>query len=177
MRPLIAALFLTGAGGVLLRPNPTPRLEVQYQKAQVLFWDGEFDKAAKQAHIARQPSEWYWRFRLLEAEALIEGGDPDAGVALLKAESSGSPEFEIRRRTLTARRQIGLSKFGSASALLAEARQLAGLHSRPDLEAEIDLGKARLLGIQDYFAEAEAALTDARRSLRRLATGFMWHPR
>jgi len=172
MRPLIAALFLTGAGGVLLRPNPTPRLEVQYQKAQVLFWDGEFDKAAKQAHIARQPSEWYWRFRLLEAEALIEGGDPDAGVALLKAESSGSPEFEIRRRTLTARRQIGLSKFGSASALLAEARQLAGLHSRPDLEAEIDLGKARLLGIQDYFAEAEAALTDARRSAEAVGDRF-----
>ena len=173
MRALAAALLLTAAATILVSPNPAPRPEALYRKARALLWDGEFDKAATSAHIGPQPSEWLWRFRLLEAEALIEGGKPDAGLALLSAGSTASAEFEIRRRSLTARRLITLAKFDPARALLTEARQLAVLHSRPDLEPEIDLLLGQLCGRQQQFAAAETAFANARRSAQ--AAGDQFH--
>jgi CHAT domain-containing protein/tetratricopeptide (TPR) repeat protein len=158
--PLLAAVLL-------LRQSPIPP-EEQYRQALVLFRDGEFVNAAAMARTGwptRRPSEWYWRFRLLQADALIESGKPGPGLALLDIRSSvTSPEFEIRRRVLTARRLVRLNDFERANALLDEARQLAQRHLRPDLEPERYLLLAQILAAQKQFAPAETALDSARRS-------------
>src|SRR5436190_2069352 len=135
-RIAVAALPLLAAAA-LLHPSPVAR-EERYRQALALLRDGDFSNAAAKARTpapGRRPSDWYWRFRLLEAEALIEGGKPGTGLALLDIRSSvTSPEFEIRRRVLTARRLSRLNDLTRANALLDEARQVAKVHSRPDLE-------------------------------------------
>ena len=173
-RIAIAALPLLAAA-VLLRQSPIPR-EEQYRQALALFRDGDFFSAAAKARTGwptRRPSDWYWRFRLLEAEALIEGGKPGPGLALLDIRSSvTSPEFEIRRRVLTARRLSRLNDLRRANTLLDEARQLGKVHSRPDLEPEMDLLLAQILAAQNQFAQSETALDNARRSAQAAGDQF-----
>ena len=163
-RCFAGALPLMFAAAFLLRPSPTPQPAAQYRQAVSLLREFNFTSAAAKAHRIWQsnvPSEWKWRFRLVEAEALIEGGKTAEGLALLKTGSAATtPEFEIRRRVLTA----GKSKFEPAKLLLAEARELAERNSRLDLEPLIDIQLARQLMGQKDATPAEPVWENARRS-------------
>ena len=152
------------------------RPEDEYRKNLALLRNGAFDAAASKAHTAWQgqkPLDWYWRFRLLEAESLIAGGKAEQAAAVLETDSSGaSPEFEIRRRALQGRRATDVSDFKRANALLTEARQLAVRHSRLDLQPEIENYIAELLGRQGQFAPAEAAVERARNAAEAAGDAF-----
>lgn len=178
MRRLAVASLPLLAAAVLLRPSPIPPPE-QYRQALALYRDGDFVNAAAKARTGwptRRPSEWYWRLRLLQADALIESGKPGLGLALLDPLAIGSSvtsvEFEIRRRVLTARRLSRLNDLKQAGVLLDEARQLAERHSRPDLQPEMYLLLAQILAAQKQFAAAETALDSARRSAQAAGDEF-----
>jgi CHAT domain-containing protein len=175
VRFFTAALTLEFVAAVVLC-SCGPSAEEEYRKNVVLLRDGDFDAAATKAHKAwqgRPHSEWYWRFRLLEAESLMEGGKPDKAAALLTGSSGASTEFEIRRRVLSAHRAAGVSDFGHATVFLAEARQLAIQHSRVDLEPEIDARVAEVFARQHQLAQAEAAYQHARGSAETAAKPFL----
>lgn len=164
---LLGAAALSSCGG---------RPEDEYRKDLALLREGDFDAAATKAHKGWQGkarSDWYWRFRLLEAESLIVGGKATQATAVLDADSAGaSPEFEIRRRALKARRAADVSDFKRANALLTEANQLAVQYSRLDLQPEIENRTAELLGRQNQFAQAETVLRHARNAAQAAGDAF-----
>jgi CHAT domain-containing protein/Tfp pilus assembly protein PilF len=171
-----AGLPLVLGATLLLRPTPAPRPEGLYKEALTLLRNGDYPGAVSKAHAgwqnrppSRPPSDWSWRFRLLEAESLIDGGKAKAGLELLNAAPGTSPEFEIRRRVL----QAGTSGFKAAESLLGEARQLAQSHSRPDLEPEIDQMEARFLNDRKALIRAGDLWERARHSAQ--ATGDVYH--
>jgi CHAT domain-containing protein/Flp pilus assembly protein TadD len=178
VRPFVAMLSLLFAAVVLVRPSPNLDPAEQYRQALGLLRNGDFAGAAAKAHAGsacRSASEWPWRFRLLEAEALMEGGKPVASAALLETGSlKTSLEFEIRRRVLAARRFVKLTAFERANPILAEAHELARQHARPDLELEIDLIQAEILTRRRDFARANSVWEEAGRSAHALGDRFRW---
>src|SRR5687768_3295210 len=106
-RGLAAAVALLLPAGLILFLRSAPPPEEQYRAALEQLRNGEFDSAATAAHKFRtprfwdkaRPPEWVWRFRLLEVEALLDGGKPAEAMALLdSAMPEAAPEYEVRRR-------------------------------------------------------------------------------
>jgi CHAT domain-containing protein/tetratricopeptide (TPR) repeat protein len=170
---LAAVLSIGIVAAILQRPAPVGRGE-EFDQTLSLLRDGEFAQAAAKAHrnwTSQPRSEWRWRFRLIEAEALLEEGKSAASQAVLNAGSAKtSPEFEIRRRLLLAR-QLNLPLL-QLEALVLEAAGLATKYSRPDLEPEIDLLLGQFLARRGKIAPAEEILYRANHSAR--ATGDLF---
>jgi len=143
-----------------------------------LLRDGDFAAAVAEAHAGwkdQPPSDWYWRFRLLEAEALVERNLGTEDLAVLETGSHAtSAEFEIRRRVLSARHFLLQPNFNPSIVceLLDEARRLAGQNARQDLEPEIDIRFAQLLIVQKQFTLAQATLEKAGQAAER--AGNVW---
>lgn len=150
----------------------------RHRRALAFLRDGDFAAAVAEAHAGwkdRLPSEWYWRFRLLEAEAVVERNRGTEGLAVLETGSNAtSAEFEIRRRVLSARHFLLQPKSSPSMVceLLDEARRLAEQNGRPDLEPEIDIRFAQLLIVQKQFTLAQATLEKAGRAAER--AGNVW---
>jgi len=175
VRYLAAVLALTIVIAAFVRFGDTPT-EESYRQAVGLFRSGDFETAARKANHGwqrRSPSDLYWRFRLLEVDALMEGSKTAQALALLDTTSpQTSIEFEIRRRVLKARGAARVGDFQRASALLREAAELAVVHSRLDLESEADSRMAELLGSQGQFGPAESASKRARSSAQAAGDNF-----
>ena len=130
---IVAALLSVLGAVLLLRTSPVPNPEEPYKRALAHFREGDYLGAASLAHKGwqnRPPSEWFWRFRLLEAESSMEGGSVKAGIELLKVDSQvTTPEFEIGRRVLTDMRNARLlndrKDYAAAAKLWEQARRLA----------------------------------------------------
>ena len=158
MRPFAATLFVLSTAIALVRPSPDAGPAVQYRQGLTLLRSGDFTSAAAKAHAGWKnlpASEWNWRLRLLEAEALMEGGKPDEGLALLQGCPPACAECEVRRRVLAARRFVRKTDFARANALLAEARAVSAPDLKPELEMEIDLVRAEIFTRKRDFGAAD----------------------
>ena len=133
MRPFAATLFVLSTAIALVRPSPDAGPAVQYRQGLTLLRSGDFTSAAAKAHAGWKnlpASEWNWRLRLLEAEALMEGGKPDEGLALLQGCPPACAECEVRRRVLAARRFVRKTDFARANELV-QAGEVAARAALP----------------------------------------------
>ncbi len=137
-----------------------------YRQAETRRRQWELNSASRLASrglkgwSARSAPEWYWRFRLLKAEILLERGETKAALPLLTGDA---PTAELR-----ARLEMNLATASFRQSKLAEA----GLHydqaralATGDLAAEIDIKRSYLLAMRRQFGEAEKVLTGAIHSL------------
>ena len=126
-----ALLLLIAGESTGLRVDEPP--EDSYKAAISYCRDGDFETSLAVAHRAArkwklQPhSEWHWRFRLLEAEVLLEQNRAARIDVLLddRAELAEQfPEVRIKRLSLKARRGVRMSEFAKAAGLIQEAEKL-----------------------------------------------------
>ncbi|HLW55646.1 MAG TPA: CHAT domain-containing tetratricopeptide repeat protein [Candidatus Angelobacter sp.] len=103
-------------------------------------------------------SIWYWRFRLIKAEALIRRGNATDGRALLVLEPSPSlpPDVLARRKILDAQSLCQLKNFSEARISLEEA--IAAAHGQRGLLAEVYLIQGRCESLQNQWDEAQKDL-------------------
>ena len=86
-RGLAASLLLTLGASLILHTNPPLQPDQRFHQALTLLRDGDFVNAATLARggwQGLQPSDRYWQFRLLEAEALMGTSKPNDALRLLE---------------------------------------------------------------------------------------------
>lgn len=107
----------------------------------------------------RTGSDWHWRFRLLQAEILLERGQTGSALPLLAGRAPGG-ELEARRRMNLATADFRQARLAQAAAGFAEASRLA--QGEPaELRSEIEIKRGYLLAVQRRYAEAERMLAGA----------------
>jgi CHAT domain-containing protein/tetratricopeptide (TPR) repeat protein len=118
------------------------------------------DGTARFSSHGDSSSPWYWKFRLLRAEALIGQGDMAAATTLLRDRVPDQPPL----RDLEFRRLAGLadtlwrSNPGEANRLLDQVHAAA---ADPDLQIRIALLQGAIYLAQRQLDPAERAFTDA----------------
>src|SRR5436190_3494779 len=172
---LIASAILAAVVWRLTQPGP----DEQFQIVLRLMRGGDFEHARKQAHSAasrfgpKSNPVWWLRFRLLEAESLLEMGKSDTAVALLKVDPSlTNPEYELKSRVLQVRSLVSVSNFSAANALIEEARPIAELSGRSDLRSEFALCLGQLLARNRKVSEASESYERAREDAQQ--SGDSW---
>ena len=162
---------------------PSQRLQEQrYRDAVLTFRHGELTQALNLARLeskrALAGSEYYWRFRLLEAEVLKYQGNPPEAAAILAASVPDRPDFlniEVRRKMLLSslptnqpkeeKQKLIEEAFRQAKTLgdndlLLDVEVLKGYHlsaDDPEQARRIFLdARQRAAGIKDTFHEAVA---------------------
>jgi CHAT domain-containing protein/Tfp pilus assembly protein PilF len=164
------------------RPQPKVLQEQRYRNAVLTFRHGELtqalDQARSESRRAIPDSEYYWKFRLLEAEVLRYQGNPSAAAAILARSIPDRPEFmnvEARRKMLLSslptnqpkeeKRKLIDEAFRQAEILgdtdlLLDVEILKGYHlsaDDPEQARWIFLGsRERAVGVKDAFHEAVA---------------------
>lgn len=154
----IAALLWTLSG----REPP----QEQFARALDLLHDGDFNRASELAASGERRSEsleWRLRFRLLQAEALLEAGKTENASSLLNSlDTYDSTETNVRKRVLRARHLMRKGDLHSAQTLLGEARGIVQQHRRSDLQAEVEMQIGQILGRQGQLQKAELSFMTAR---------------
>jgi len=133
-----------------------------------LFKQGEWRKAREAARQAgsRFPerSAEHWRFRALEARALVYARDPESAAALMDRPPPEGPAYcparAWRAWVIGFARARKAAEGEPARRLLEEARALGASCPEPEAEIEAKLALARIAG---QPAEAEALLLSALR--------------
>src|SRR5690349_16952260 len=128
------ASLLVLLSAFVFRSGPEESPEQLFDRAQAYLRDGDFDKGLGLLDKGRSvveretDTEWYWRFRFLQAEILIEQNRSKDALSLLNIDGLSEaryPALAITRRILNARLQLRQSRFDDAAQLLREAGQLA----------------------------------------------------
>jgi tetratricopeptide (TPR) repeat protein len=152
--------------------------EEGYQASVFKFRQGALDESLAQTRRAgaqwraHPDTEWYWSFRLLEAEILLEQAELSRAQSLLERDLDGCSKFprdEIRRRMLLAKlcMRRGGPDVRRASSLLEEARAMAGgVEGLAALQAEIDIVRGQLQAQNRDFDSAERTWLLAQKSAR-----------
>ena len=149
-----------------------------YQSAVSKLRRGAFDESLAQVRRAgrfwhdRPSTEWYWRFRLLEADILLEQAHFPQAQDLLESNLEGCREYrsvEIRRRVLLAKLFLRRDRHdsGRASSLLEEALAMAGDATLVGLRAEIDVFRGQLQFLRNDFDAAERTWRRAQQAAQR----------
>jgi tetratricopeptide (TPR) repeat protein len=159
--------------------------EESYQLAVSKFRQGALDEGLAQVRRAdafwhrRPDSEWHWRFRLLEAEILLEQADLSGAQSLLENHVQACRKHartEIRRRVLLAK--LYLRRGGPDSAkiapLLEEARTMANGEPFLGLQAEIDVFRGQLPFLRNDFEAAERIWRQAQQSAQRAGDSYQY---
>jgi CHAT domain-containing protein/Flp pilus assembly protein TadD len=163
-----ALLLLIAGDSTGLRVDEPP--EGSYKAATAYCRDGDFETSLAVVHRAArrwklQPySEWHWRFRLLEAEVLLEQNQGARIDALLDDQAEMAERFaevRIKRLSLKARRRMRLSEFAKARELIEEAEKIAIATHRIDLLPEVRVIRGQVLGRELQIQQAEDAFTQA----------------
>ncbi len=156
--------MLAGASGC---KGPAARDPVRYyDAAEAEYRRGEYKSALSRARSGQSDigesgsPEWYWRFRLLEAETLISTGEAADAVRILEPRAG----FTLPVRQLEPRRLLDLgwarsflSEHAKSLALLEEAGRLAAAFGDREAMAQAELRRGTLLGYAKRFEESERA--------------------
>ena len=148
--PLVLALSLSllwfGCSGL---PDP----QKTFDQARDTFFRGELANAREQADTAYRrfsghDQEWAWRFRILEAEIVLDQGSSKDVLSLLDSPlptQLANGDLEIRKMTLQGSAYAQLDRFQDADQTLGKAEALSAiLHSQ--LVAEV----ARARGVLEF---------------------------
>jgi CHAT domain-containing protein/tetratricopeptide (TPR) repeat protein len=157
--PLLAALVLTSCSSA--------SQETAYERVWSLYTSGALPEAAQAAAIQKNKFRrsgdlaLFWKFRLLEAEALLAQVKVSEASALLKEEIPASlrlTQLEFRQRMDLADACSKSRQAHEAIAILDRARPQV---SDPDLQNRIDVLKGSVLGRIGRIDEAEQLLNRA----------------
>ena len=149
-----------------------------YSRAWNLDASGNLREAAKIAHLESRryeksgPAPWYWKFRLLEAEALLgQGKVKEANSLLSKPVPANleSNQIEVRRQY---DRAAALYGSGHPHEALSTLEQIRGSATDPELQARIDMLSGGLLGFFRKLDEAELLLNRALEEATRANTPY-----
>jgi CHAT domain-containing protein/Tfp pilus assembly protein PilF len=167
----VAVSLLIAVDSEPLRVNEPP--EESYRSVVSYSRDGDFETALAAVRRAgrkwkdQRRTEWYWRFRLLEAELMLEQNQVAGLNALLEdgaAIGEQFPEVRVRRRALKARRDMRVSKFEQAAREIEDAEKIASEENRSDLLPEVQLLRGQILARQLRLQQAEHAFEQAQQS-------------
>lgn len=126
-----------------------------------LLRSGSFAAAAQFAREKRSLD--VARLTLLEAEALIEGGQAADALKLLEASVASTVEYRIRRLILTARVAWTRGELDRAAEIAGQARAAAKQAQREDLDLEATLLEAQIAGRRKLLPQAQAILMESRK--------------
>lgn len=166
---LAGAVFVTVAL-LVTGPDQPGSPERGYQRALAKLRQGAFDQSLRdtqraEARWRRRPdSEWNCKFRLLEAEILLEKADIGRARELLETDAAAcrrNTRVEVHRRVLLARLRIRSDPAGALK-LLEEARRTAEAAGLAGARAEVDLLRGQLLA-RTSLDQAEEAFRSAQR--------------
>jgi CHAT domain-containing protein/tetratricopeptide (TPR) repeat protein len=170
---LIGGLLVTAALVTLAPDTPgAGSPERGYQQAVAKLRRGAFDQSLRDAQLAKARMRWRghrdggWgcKFRLLEAEILLEKAETARAREMLVADADGcrsDARLEVHRRVLLARLRRSPDPTG-ALALLDEARRIAEASGSAGARAEVDLVKGQVLAPRS-LDRAEDAFRSAQR--------------
>ncbi|MEO8130211.1 MAG: CHAT domain-containing protein [Bryobacteraceae bacterium] len=139
---LVLALCLVSAG---CNRHSGPSPEVEFERANAAFRRGDLAQARDEAHSAAQrypaTSSYHWRFRLLEAEALLYKGERQAAAAILAEHPpDGDAFFQVdARRDMLQGYMLTRGSQAEAAKLLNEAHRKASSHGFSGLLGEIEV--------------------------------------
>lgn len=154
----VVAILLCGCESAAVR-HP----DVLYDAAEKLRREGDWPAALAKAEQgvkgwSRQRSgEWYWKFRLLDAEVLLSQGKLDRALPMLQpAPGEGPRDPGLEARRLADRGQVAfiMGKYAEATDLLNRALALVPRET-PNLVAGIEIWRASVHIRQAKFADAE----------------------
>ncbi len=174
------ALVLGSASGC---KGPAAREPSRYYDAAVAeYRRGEYSGALSRARSGQSDigesgaPEWYWRFRLLEAETLISTGAAADAVRILEPRAG----FTLPVRQLEPRRLLDLgwarsflSERETSLALLDQARRQAAALGDREAVAQAELRRGTLLGYAKRFEESERAYLTSLDLSRSLADPYL----
>ena len=167
MKWAVALLLVTTSCG----PLPRSKQEQNYQNAVVTFRHGELTRALAEARSeskrASPDSEFFWKFRLLEAEILRYQGNPAAAAKILAETVPDKPSFaniEARRRMLLSSLPASQSKEQKRK-LIEDALRQASVSGDTDLLLEVEIMKGYLLSADDPEEARRIFLDSGRRSV------------
>jgi len=122
-------------------------------------------------------SEWYWRFRILQAEIFINQGRSKEGLALLDSRPPDSPGFytvACRSKTVRAKGLLRLGRMDEARTILDEAESLVSRTNQHTITPEVEVLRGSLFDATRHPAEAEAAFQAALKHSEELGDQY-WH--
>ncbi len=150
-------LTFTGACKVSRQPNPA---EV-FQQAQLDFLQGDLVHARGEAHkgssvFSGYNSEWEWKFRLLEAEILVNQGLSDQALSLLSPPLPtplAEGDLAIKRATVQGIAFARRDRLEDADRSLQEAEHLSEVH-HSNLAGEVARAQGVVAVIRDDLVSA-----------------------
>jgi len=161
----ILLMVLLTAGSACARRNE-PSTEQLYQQAVLDLRRGNLSAAQSAARKGvsqwqgKLESEWYWKYRLLEAEALVNQGRSKEGLELLETEPAHSTGFyllECRIKAVRVKALLRLGRTDEVRSLLDEAESLASKTNQPSVQPEIDALRGLWFDALRRPADAESA--------------------
>jgi len=150
-------LFLLVTCGLSCAPRDNP--QVKYDHAYKTLLHGDLkqaeEEAREQGRRHRASDEWTWKFRILEARALLQQGHYDEGVKLLNsAPFPSNAEFAIPVLTLEGEVDEETHEFTAANNLLSRALDLCAASVLPSCGYVLK-AKGHLAGQRSQWQEAE----------------------
>src|SRR5438874_365139 len=149
MKRAVALLLLTMSCG----PQGSP--EQRYRRAVLTLRRGELTQALDASRLeagrSTPDSQYYWKFRLLEAEVLIYQGNPTAAAAILSRSIPDRQEFadiDARRKLLRAYLPKGQPKQETGK-LIDDALRQASRLGDIDLLLDVEISKGYYLSPDD----------------------------
>src|SRR5262249_22297843 len=142
-----------------------------YRQSETLWRRGEVQEAIEVADRAwrrwrNEPaSEWHWKFRLLEAELLLNQGSAARALALLESPGSSPPSEELSARYLA---NLGHAK--KDVAMVNQAFELAMRQGNRSIVAAIELKRANL---DRYESRSEAYIRNALAQARAQSDAYL----
>ena len=165
MKSVLALSLLFAGCGRHFRPTA----DEEYQRALAAFRQGDLAQAKDQAHSASQryppASTYYWKFRLLEAEALIYSGKPQPAAEILALNVPSGHEFaelDARHDMLQACLLLNHSKAVAGAKLLDESYRKASSLGLSGLLGEIEVLKGMTMFLTGHPDEARSFFLSAR---------------
>jgi len=159
---LLLVLALSGAvactSGCKSRPDP----QTTFDHARQMFVRGDLPRAHSEAHSGFQSfsglnQEWAWKFRLLEAEVLVNQGKSKDALALLDAtlpQQLVRSDLGIKKTLLQGTADIPLGRLAEADQNLKSAQELCDALRSP-LAGEIARSRGVLEARQNHLEEAD----------------------
>ena len=119
-------------------------------------------------------TEWSWKFRTLEANALLWRGMGDGALALLTSEPSAPPtvDLEIQKARLECSAHLALSHFPEAEQRLAEADRICASSDSPAC-ASVIFARGGLEMARGHFQQAQGLFEQTLNSARAQADSFV----
>ncbi len=153
--------------------------QVAFDHATQTFRRGDLAAATEEANKGYKDfhglsTEWAWKFKTLEANALVWRGMGDRALALIASETTPPPtiDLKVQKARLEASANLALSHFTEAEQKLAEADRLCASSNSPAC-ASVVFARGGLEMVRGHFPQAQSLFEQTLSSARSNGDGFV----